>query len=285
MADDKKDGERASPHGAEWEVVSLTASAYAASPGPRQFDPAGESKDSECVAKEHESSPAMFMSGHFSLPQEKLETPWTETDKKVLQYELSDQNVSSGAKRVDEPDEFYGESCRNKSTDDLHGIKFWDKEQSLSVVDMEFHTESEISRLVDCTQNSTNSEPNDPYCVKQETLADSRIASELKEENEYTGSGLQCESWWKRKMTFLYNNAKEPNAFWSVFVAAALMGLAIVGQRWQREKLQLQQIKLQFKINDEKISCIVGPFSRVKGILVAGGQHGPVIPGEAVFSL
>nr|CAD1836013.1 unnamed protein product [Ananas comosus var. bracteatus] len=68
------------------------------------------------------------------------------------------------------------------------------------------------------------------------------------EDDKYCGSGLPCESWLKRHATCLYRHAKETTTLWSVVVAAALVGLVILGQKWHREKLQLHQLKWRFNI-------------------------------------
>lgn len=53
--------------------------------------------------------------------------------------------------------------------------------------------------------------------------------------------------WWKRHAASLYSNAKESNSFWSIVVATAVMGLVIIGQRWQQERWQVLQLKFKIK--------------------------------------
>ena len=64
---DNEEAKEIGPRGNEWEVVSLTASAYAAAPGP---EPVDSSEDSIMMLDKHEgeTSNAMFMSGHFVFP-------------------------------------------------------------------------------------------------------------------------------------------------------------------------------------------------------------------------
>ncbi|KAK8957216.1 hypothetical protein KSP39_PZI000649 [Platanthera zijinensis] len=134
MSDEEKiDG--ASSRGADWEVVTLSASAYAASPGP-DADPHDDLRNKEFHG-EHESSSSMFMSEHFVFP---------------------------------------------------------------------------------------------PY--------------------EHENLPIE-EAWWKRHAISLYKQAKQTNTVWSLCMAAALMGLVVLGQQWRREKLQFQQLKLQFSISNE----------------------------------
>ena len=66
---DNEEGEENTSRGAEWEVVSLTASTYAAAPGPEEVelkdDENGNTYGEDGAA---ETSRAMFMSGHFVFP-------------------------------------------------------------------------------------------------------------------------------------------------------------------------------------------------------------------------
>ncbi|PKA58799.1 hypothetical protein AXF42_Ash000892 [Apostasia shenzhenica] len=69
--------------------------------------------------------------------------------------------------------------------------------------------------------------------------------------NKSGGSNPPCEAWWKRHAISLYKHAKETHSFWSIFMAAALMGLVVLGQQWKKEKVHLRQFKWQFSINNE----------------------------------
>nr|CAD1820989.1 unnamed protein product [Ananas comosus var. bracteatus] len=309
MSDNEKDGKgTTSPRGNEWEVVSLTASVYAAAPGPGKIEQSNENKSTEYVAKDYESSDPMLMSGHFQMLPNEIENLLKEPDCKGVQKGLCKQDICSSETEADEPCKNYEESCKIKSDDDLHGInQFFDKEKSLSIGDMEFgdgktlqglgligeepsiytssefkafHSEREINRSVYSSESSGIVEPNDP----SNTSADSFLvdASVLKEGSRSEGSGVPSKAWWKRQVEFLYSKAKETNTFWSVFVAAALVGIVVLGRRWQREKLQLQQLKLQFNISNER-SFMAVPFSRFKAMLVAGNQHRPLMQGDAAF--
>jgi hypothetical protein len=61
---------------------------------------------------------------------------------------------------------------------------------------------------------------------------------------------LPCEAWWKRHAICLYKNVKEVNTIWSVLVATALMGIVFLGQRWHKEKWQVNS-RWRFYINNE----------------------------------
>lgn len=53
------------------------------------------------------------------------------------------------------------------------------------------------------------------------------------------------EGWWKRKATIWLLPARHANSFWSLALAAAVMGLVLLGHRWHRERCQNQQLRLQ----------------------------------------
>ncbi|KAG1361370.1 ATG8-interacting protein 1 [Cocos nucifera] len=306
MADNAKEGEENLPNGTDWEVVSLTASTYAAAPGPKPFEPTDEGINKDLNKNEQGFPDIMFMSRHFIFPPGKTENLPVEPDYIEIHNKFKGQDASLVEEDDDGPKNTHEESCMSKSDDSLHGIQFFDNGKSLSVDDMEFgegkglqrlslhgeesaifnayHAESDINSSILCSENNEIAKHDDPACQNSDSPSDFINASELNEENKKDASRLPCEAWWKRKAVLLYNHAKEGNAFWSVFVAAALMGLAILGQRWQREKLQIQQLKLQFRTNNEGISWTVGPISQFKGILIGEHQRNPLMCGDAVFN-
>lgn len=299
MADDDK-GEDTSIHGADWEVVSLTASAYAASPGPKPFDLPVESNE-DINKEEQVSSAEMFLSNHFVFPPHEHKNLMIEPDC----CEIHDEPGSKGASLAE--DELSGilksdeDTWKLKSDDGQHEIEFFDMGEDLSHHGIEFregkafeelqpdiyvdstfnvfHAKTDISLSVFCNESSGNSEPND-LSHRYMYPSDGTGASKLNEEHKFDGPGLPCEAWWKRHAMSIYNHAKGAYQFWSVFVAAAVMGFAILGQQWQREKLQLQQLKW-FAISDENWSRMVGPMSRFKDMLVGGHQRNLLIRGGA----
>ncbi|XP_008779249.2 ATG8-interacting protein 1-like isoform X2 [Phoenix dactylifera] len=275
MAHNKKEDKETSLHGADWEVVSLTASMYAAAPGPKQYEPTDESITQDFDNNEPEFPETMFMSSHFGFPPSKHEKFPIEPDYSEIDNEFRDQDVSHAEEYGNGPNKTHKESCKDKSDDSLHGFQFFfDNGKGLSVSDMEFgegkslqdlslvgedsvildayHAETDTSSSIICSESSDIAKPNNPSYQNPDS-PNFTNASERSEENKEDASYLPCEAWWKRKAVLLYNHVKETNTFWSVFVAAAMMGLVILGQRWKREKLQIQQFKLHFRINSEKI--------------------------------
>ncbi|KAF3557255.1 hypothetical protein F2Q69_00010795 [Brassica cretica] len=49
----------------------------------------------------------------------------------------------------------------------------------------------------------------------------------------------------------MYIRTREANAMWSLFFAAAVTGLVVLGQRWQQERWQLLQLMWQSSISSE----------------------------------
>ncbi|KAJ4952123.1 hypothetical protein NE237_028955 [Protea cynaroides] len=314
MADNEKQGEETSSRGNEWEVVSLTASTYSAAPGPKSFE-STDDMGHESVEDE-ETSRAMFMSGHFVFPpsqHENLPLVTELTDNCEIDNETRDMPVGSNkvlgldmeeGDRSDKKNDENWDSKRSTAPEDLPGIQFFDEKgnrlsvhttefeegtglQGLNSVDEEqsiytasksssFHSEAKISGSTVCDDHDALAEPTDPS--QQSLSSPSSLSTGHNKSDKYNGGGLPCEAWWKRRAAALYVHAKEANAFWSIFVAAAVMGLVIIGQQWQQERWQVQQLKWQFNINDEKMNRILvtsllsvfvedfnqkNPFSRV----------------------
>ncbi|XP_020274281.1 ATG8-interacting protein 1-like isoform X2 [Asparagus officinalis] len=300
MAEDEKGG-NTSGNGADWEVVSLTASAYAAAPGPKAFSPPAEGKEEiseskEGVDKEEQvDCAAMFMSGHFTFPPYDHKHLLAEPDCKEIQDEhlIPAKEEVSGKSMPDE------DICKLKSDDDddLHGIEFFGKGKNLSDNGMKFvegealeelamvgkeqdiyvdpnfsafHSKADTLQSVLCNESPTNVEHSDVLLHNPESPSD---ASKPNEETK-----LPCEAWWRSRAISVLKQAKDGNGFWSVVVAGAVMGFVILGQRWQKETLQLQQLKW-FTISNESLSKMLGPISRFKDILVGGHQRNLSING------
>ncbi|CAK9216371.1 unnamed protein product [Sphagnum troendelagicum] len=85
-----------------------------------------------------------------------------------------------------------------------------------------------------------------------------------------------CEAWWKRRGVLLCVQAQQATTLWSLALAAAVMGLVILGHQWQQEWYQNQQLQLQLCSKDEKISQLVVQIALLKEAL-SGCQHVPVL--------
>ncbi|KAF0891644.1 hypothetical protein E2562_010624 [Oryza meyeriana var. granulata] len=236
MADNEKEvGEGATPCGADWEVVSLTASAHAAAPGPggAADRPATGNKSFDASQEGQGSSNALFMSDHFVFPPSEHENLPIETGFDEIQPEKDAQEASTSVE---------GEGFKNVGGNYGAGperIQFYDEGRNLSVDDVEmmgdaaeygsFHTQDDIGVRQD--ENDGADDSHDKSDLPSEP-ADSKSRD----------SGTPCKCWLKKHMSCLYHQAKETNALWSVVVAAALVGLVILG-RWHKDKLHLNNLK------------------------------------------
>ncbi|CAL9069208.1 unnamed protein product [Musa banksii] len=282
MADNEKGQEETSSRGADWEVVSLTASAYAAAPGPSEFDPTDESKEKESITN-HDTSAALFMSGHFIFPPSEHENLPIEPAISEIHSEPDGHDVSSEVFYDDNLlDNLGKQKLQTESDDDLHGIEFFDKEnigfqegigfQGLNSVGKgqgKFADSQSVAFQSGAHESGTKFETEGTSNTNTGTSQEHARPNEDKSD----GSDLPSQSWWKRHAASMYDRAKEANTFWSVVVAAAFVGLVILGQQWQRDKLQLHKTKWRFSINDERMIRMLGPVGRFKHVLV--GSHHP----------
>ncbi|KAL6981977.1 hypothetical protein U1Q18_023595 [Sarracenia purpurea var. burkii] len=310
---DNEEGKETTSRGNEWEVVSLTASAYAAAPGPEQVE-LNDNDEGNAVAKdEAETSRALLMSGHFVFPPSQHENLPLEPENIEIQNlqgiedavpELGAEEGSRSDSKEEEnwnfkegltmPDEFLGIqffdekgnrlSVHGTEFDEgttLQGLNLIEKEQSMDSASKfsSLHSETATGGSDKYDENTIIPEEIEPF----EGGLDSDISQFPKraKEDKYDGSEVPCEVWWKRGATFLYAQAKEANAFWSIFIAAAVMGVVIIGQHWQQEKWQVLQLKWQFHTNDEKMGRMFGPISRFKDAIVGGNRRGSCIRGSS----
>lgn len=269
---DKEDGEETARRGNEWEVVSLTASAYAAAPGLEEVN---SSMDNSAGENEAETSNAMFMSGHFVFPPSQhenlpLEPEHSETqNEKVGGYDLS----SLVTEKVDKS--FVKDegnlSIEGLMSHEFPGIQIFDeKGNRISTSDVDYGkdlilekdertlstTELHSFRRGATTDESyiiQEGEGNHDTITPQDHESDSGSQNPV-EGGKNDGDDLPCEAWWKRRALSLYVHAKEANSFWSVFIAAAVMGLVIIGHQWQQERWKLLHLKWQFGVSDEVLT-------------------------------
>ncbi|QHN96839.1 ATG8-interacting protein 1 isoform X1 [Arachis ipaensis] len=304
MADNENVDEKTS-RGADWEVVSLTASTYAAAPGPDEVELKDGNKEDIHAQDEAETSRALFMSGHFVFPPSQHENLPVEPDCSEIHDESGSKDVASestneeGTRSVGKGEENLTFPGLNVS-EDFEGIPYFDekisrlsvygkqfeegttlpgfdltgKEETLydSAKYTSFHSETAIGGVPYGeiigeaeTEQGSNTSPN---------LAESKTPSE---DDKCSSSNLPCGAWWKRRAASLYAHAKDTSTFWSVFIAAAVMGLVMLGHRWQQERaLQLKWLS----VNDEQArSRVLVPLYRLKDVIVGGHRRGSLIRG------
>ncbi|KAL3635363.1 hypothetical protein CASFOL_019910 [Castilleja foliolosa] len=282
MADEE--GKDELPRGNEWEVVTLTASAYAAAPGPQQVKPSEDSQVKLDSKHEAETSSPLFMSRHFEFPPSQHENLPLEPEYKETpnEKEIKD-DVSQLIKEHDET-----VASKGLMSDEFPGIPiFDDKGNLLSVSGVDFgndlaqsiYSSAEFSSFRNDAEEGEGSDgPIEPV----DSAVDSGLHDfkKLDEGDKHDWDDLPCEAWWKRQAVSLYKHAKEANTFWSIFVAAAVMGLVIIGHQWQQERWKVLHLR-QFGINDERMRRMMGPISRFKDVIVGGHRRSSLIRGGA----
>lgn len=286
MADEERDINETNTWGTDWEVVSLTASAYAAASGPQRFDPEEQHKNQEFSKSEQDYSEAMFMSKHFVFPQEPEYVPSDHYRGKIHKNYLDDEKFSEPQKfnkdkgKID-PSELFdtGHSFSDHSMDFGDGkqedLKIVEKEHDLFVAPIYSNLDEEafMSSPLVYEDISELAETRNPSPEKPDYPSWRSHSCEPHEEENNEKCDESHEAWWKKRAMSVYNHAKGTNAFWSIFVAVAMAGFVILGQRWRREKTYFQQFKWKFSGPDEKINRMAGPVSRLK-VLVGGNHRG-----------
>ncbi|CAN4111573.1 unnamed protein product [Withania somnifera] len=268
-----EEGEETAPRGNEWEVVSLTESAYAAAPDPKHVDlNDGNSSSAEYVA---ETSQALFMSGHFVFPPSQHENLPVEPDVNEIHNEQGGEDAAP--ELVANEGEFEEDGA-------LQRLSLVDKEQSIFGTANYSSYQSEEPMGLSATIEETDvlEEPVEPF--HQGLKSDNSNLPQTKDE-DYDAANLPCQAWWKRGAASLVSHAKDANALWSIFIAAAVMGLVIIGQKWQQERWQVLQMKWQVGVHGERISRMFGPLSRLKDVIVGGDRRSTFIRGSAAAQL
>lgn len=309
MAGTEDEGEKSSRSN-DWEVVSLTASTYAAAPGPREVELKDDDKEDAYAINEAETSNALFMSGHFAFPPSKHENLPLEKDYSEIQNESGDKGVAfeetyeEAAKPGGKDEEnltlegldvskefedmkYYDEKINRLS---IHGKQFeegttlpdfglTEKEESIyhsPAKYTSFPSETDIGAVTAYDENVVESETTES--AEQETKVspdDLSLSNNSSKDDKQNPSGLPCGAWWKRGVASIYAHAKEANTLWSVFIAATVMGLVMLGQRWRQEKAL--QLKWQVSISDEARSRMLSPMIRLKDVIVGGHRRGSLI--------
>ncbi|GMH31309.1 hypothetical protein Nepgr_033152 [Nepenthes gracilis] len=306
VLEDKVEEENTS-RGNGWEVVSLTASAYVAAPGPKVFESNHEEKDNITIESEAETTQALFMSRHFIPPLTQRENlPIYHKDTVTHEEEKEGENAST---------EIHGgEGDRSQIKEEEHArIMGLNPPEEVPGVQLSIHEPEHVEVTALHGVNVVNEEEDlcgsAKYCSSGSgaTMSGSTIDADIPVTSEFIkplksfldpsigtsqsqepgkedqddGSELPSEAWWKRGVACLCAHAKEKSAFWSIIIASAVMGLVILGQRWQQERWQVLQQRWQLNLNNEKPGRMLVSLSRFKDIILAGGRRSSYISSGA----
>ena len=265
---DNGEGGESNSRGNEWEVVSLTESAYVAAPGPREAELNDDGK-TNIVPEEGETSRALFMSSHFAFPPSQHENLPLESENAATEFAAEEEGRSSG-----KDDENLNLKGLNVS-DDFPDIQFSGEKGGTNLQDLiedqNVYSAAKYTSFPD-RASLGSSTPYEEETALREFIGPSEqdfddgeitVSPRASKDNEH---GLPCGAWWKRRAVSLYSHAREANAFWSVIVAAAVMGLVILGHQWQQERWQTLHLKWQIKLGNEVGFWYFSPFCRCKGI-------------------
>lgn len=80
------------------------------------------------------------------------------------------------------------------------------------------------------------------------------------------GNERASETWWNKQAALRGVHGRQASTYWSIALAAAVMGLVILGHRWQYERRQNQQLRLRLCAKEEVMSlflllCLIMRFS------------------------
>ncbi|XVF33307.1 hypothetical protein REPUB_Repub17cG0157400 [Reevesia pubescens] len=259
---DNEEGEENTQPGNEWEVVSLTASAYAAAPSSKEVETKDDNKGKDVV------------------PESGVEEGGRSRTKEEGDWSLKGLNVHDELSGMQFFDKKHGTEFDEGTT--LPGLDLIDKDQSLysAATFSSFHSEEALGGSTTFGEDTTVSELIEASEQGLGFPTDIPQSPKPLQDDKYDDSDLPCEAWWKRRAVSLYAQAKEANTFWSIFIAAAVMGLVILGQRWQRERWQALQLKSQLGINNEKTGRVLGSISCLKNVIVGGHRRGSFVRGS-----
>ncbi|CAA0842567.1 Unknown protein [Striga hermonthica] len=230
--------------GKEWEVVTLTESIYAAAPASKQ-DILHNFQTDLISGVSPETAHAMIMSGHFGY------------SSTMHENSLPEPNLEEGSKPESKHEENF--NLKDPIADEYGEFRKYDDEKGDI---MSLYSAGKFDPYDDDEANADAHEPIesvDPAMNPDMSNFDEDKTSEL--------SNIPCEAWWRKYADTLCDSAKSVNPYWSIAIAAALVGIVIIGNRWQRDnRPQVFQFKSLLAVDNEgTCGWIIGPMATHKG--------------------
>ncbi|XP_010238549.1 ATG8-interacting protein 1 isoform X2 [Brachypodium distachyon] len=266
-----------------WELVSLTASTYAAAPGP--ISPVlllDAHKTGELSNPPPPPPPAIFMSQHFNWSeavealaqlngrQEESTPPAVDTNAMVDDDTHLDMLCPENCEREQLDDSLARSDSRSNTLDDGNFSLAGEERQTEIFCSADAHAAAAYSDIRGTSAPHVSAAAAAAAAAIVETASHVPVAVSSSPRIAPRMPREAAQAWWKKTFSFLRNNARESLTFRVIFVAATVVGLAILGQR---EKLQLQQLRLEFDVHSE-ISCgsVGEPLGQMKGGMIVGGS-------------
>ncbi|CAM6008256.1 unnamed protein product [Sphagnum balticum] len=293
-------------HDCEWEVVSLSLSSHSlAASATFDTDPVrgGIGDEEEAVDVGLQSNYFMYPSLSSSSEAEDIQPPIGSSDDDDADVPSSLINKLD----VDEEKVPVAAAATTTSTSDVP-TQMSSQEVLLAVENTcqeeqkkEHAKEEQHLPLVGSFEGDQNDAPDclvedkedeEVQCLKRDRNLDSKFPGsdaagtqkveldERKGLEPLLGDGScyehTCEAWWKRRGILLCVQAQQATTLWSLALAAAVMGLVILGHQWQQERYQNQQLQLQLCSKDEKISHLTFQLAHLKEAML-GHRRVPVL--------
>lgn len=264
MSEDNK-GEEISQKGNDWEVVALTESAYAAAPGPRNIL---DNIDSSLSGNDDsETARALFMSGHFGLSPSVHENLPKESELKEkfsgegYDHEIDRVMEEQGSKSDLKQDENF--NIEGLISDELSGVQSFYSSELGDVASKKSIDKDESLYGIGKSSYDDSSAAGVPLIGEEGMKSDESFESlDDVVNNKFSESDdLPHDAWWRRHASSLYGHAKNANPYWSLVVAATVIGLVIIGRRWQRDRPQVFQLKSQLTIEHKVLHFLIIFFS------------------------
>ncbi|GER45235.1 glucose-1-phosphate adenylyltransferase family protein [Striga asiatica] len=231
--------------GKEWEVVTLTESIYAAAPASKQDNILHQVQTDLISVLSPETAHAMIMSGHFGY------------SSTMHENSLPKPNLDEGNKPESKHEENF--NLKDPISDEYGEFRKYDDEKGDS---MSFYSAGKFDPYDDDEANVDAHEP-----VESVDPAVNPDMLNFEEDKSSELPNIPCEAWWRNCADTLCGRAKSVNPYWSIAIAAAVVGIVIISNRWQRDnRPHVFQLKSLLAVDNEGTSgWILGPMATHKG--------------------